>query len=52
MVKSLKVSTHLGDDGSVTMLYKVEEGVSEQSFGINIARMLDFPEDVIKVSSQ
>lgn len=48
-VKNLKVETYLDENGMMTILYKISEGVSEQSFGISIARMVGFSDDIVKV---
>lgn len=36
----------------MTLLYKVEEGFSDQSYGINVAEMAGFPDSVIKVAKR
>lgn len=33
--------------GRLTMLYKVQRGFAERSFGIFVAGMLDFPEEIM-----
>jgi len=58
-VKNLHVVAHVSDgdgDGGmgtgerkISLLYKVEPGVSDQSFGIHVAELAQFPEHVIKV---
>lgn len=41
------VTAIVGD--KLILLYKVEPGICDQSFGIHVAKMADFPEDVIEV---
>jgi DNA mismatch repair protein MSH2 len=46
-----KSSAAAGTSSSdITLLYKVEPGFSDQSFGIHVAEMANFPVDVLKVS--
>lgn len=57
-VKNLHVVAHVSPRGGtrydrdITLLYKVEPGVSEQSYGIQIAELADFPESVIRLAKR
>lgn len=46
-VKNLYVSA-LAEGDKLTMLYKVQEGVIDRSYGIHVAEMLKFPEEVLR----
>lgn len=53
-MKNLHVVAHVSGDSAdksqdITLLYKVEPGVCDQSFGIHVAQLANFPENVVKV---
>ena len=53
-VKNLHVVAHVSSDSAdksqdITLLYKVETGICDQSFGIHVAQLANFPENVVKV---
>ncbi|ETW75892.1 hypothetical protein HETIRDRAFT_152464 [Heterobasidion irregulare TC 32-1] len=55
-VQNLHVVAHVSDSSEtskekdITLLYKVEPGVSDQSFGIHVAELANFPESVVKLA--
>ncbi|KAJ4478183.1 muts domain V-domain-containing protein [Lentinula aciculospora] len=55
-VKNLHVVAHVGEKAAedekkeITLLYKVEPGISDQSFGIHVAELANFPESVVKLA--
>ena len=56
-VQNLHVIAHIGDSTDrdrreVTLLYKVEEGVCDQSFGIHVAELVRFPEKVVNMAKR
>ena len=58
-VQNLHVVAHIGDDKSrnqdrkeVTLLYKVDEGVCDQSFGIHVAELVRFPPKVVNMAKR
>ncbi|PGH21568.1 DNA mismatch repair protein msh-2 [Polytolypa hystricis UAMH7299] len=56
-VKNLHVVAFIGDDSNkkkreVTLLYRVEPGVCDQSFGIHVAELVRFPEKVVNMARQ
>ncbi|KAL9096527.1 MAG: hypothetical protein Q9165_001524 [Trypethelium subeluteriae] len=59
-VQNLHVVAHIGDssDGEdarrreVTLLYKVEPGVCDQSFGIHVAELVRFPQKVVNMAKR
>ena len=48
-VANLHVSALTGDD-TFTLLYRVEPGSCDQSFGLHVAQMVHFPDQVIQVN--
>ena len=59
-VANLHVTAHIsGTDGSdpsakreVTLLYKVEPGICDQSFGIHVAELVRFPDKVVRMAKR
>ncbi|KAI9247066.1 muts domain V-domain-containing protein [Sporodiniella umbellata] len=51
-VKNLHVAVHIDNEGNVKLLYKVNEGVGNKSFGIHVAELASFPESVITLAKR
>lgn len=59
-VQNLHVVAHISDadDGKagkrreVTLMYKVEPGISDQSFGIHVAELVRFPQKVVNMAKR
>ncbi|KAG4300764.1 hypothetical protein PCK1_002841 [Pneumocystis canis] len=55
IVKNLNVIVHIQNNDknkNVILLYKVKPGICDQSFGIHVAEMIDFPKDVVKLAKR
>ncbi|KAM4057924.1 mutS family protein [Hirsutella rhossiliensis] len=62
-VRNLHVTAHIGGTGAdadgpsgskreVTLLYKVEPGICDQSFGIHVAELVRFPDKVVRMAKR
>lgn len=52
-VRNYHVSAHIDSSSrKLTMLYKVEEGACDQSFGIHVAEFAKFPESVVALARE
>ncbi|KAF7722861.1 MutS-like protein [Apophysomyces ossiformis] len=55
-VKNLNVAVYVGEgqgqDRDITFLHKVNEGVCDQSFGIHVAELANFPSTVVKLAKR
>lgn len=51
-VENLHVAVHVGSGGDVTLLYKVNKGVGDKSFGIHVAGLANFPPQVIDLAKR
>ncbi|KAK0625228.1 muts domain V-domain-containing protein [Bombardia bombarda] len=62
-VRNLHVTAHISGTGGgkkdkedekreVTLLYKVEEGICDQSFGIHVAELVRFPDKVVRMAKR
>lgn len=52
-VVSLHLAVDMSVENTMTMLYKIDQGVvKEEHYGINLARVIDLPAEVIEVAEQ
>ncbi|KAI0053218.1 DNA mismatch repair protein [Auriscalpium vulgare] len=52
VVAHVSESNETSKERDITLLYKVEPGVSDQSFGIHVAQMANFPESVVRLAKR
>ena len=50
-VKNLHVTSLTSADG-IALLYKVDRGICEQSFGIHVAQLAQFPDAVVRMAKR
>ncbi len=55
-VKNLHVVAHVENNSNtaqdITLLYKVEPGISDQSFGIHVAEVVKFPQKIVSMAKR
>lgn len=51
-IKNYNVSCLITDDNKITMQYKVRRGAADRSYGLLVAEMLKFPEEVLNDAKQ
>ncbi|KAI3403505.2 MSH2 [Candida oxycetoniae] len=51
-VENLHVVAYVENKDDITLMYKIEPGISSKSFGINVAEMVKFPEKIIKMAKR
>ncbi|CAH6721808.1 DNA mismatch repair protein Msh2p [[Candida] jaroonii] len=51
-IKNLQVKALIENNDDLTLIYKVEEGISSKSFGINVAELVKFPEKIINMAKR
>ncbi|SCU80754.1 LADA_0B09340g1_1 [Lachancea dasiensis] len=49
-IEDMQKSTHSSED--ITLLYKVEPGISDQSFGIHVAEVVQFPGKIVSMAKR
>lgn len=49
-MENYKVETIVDEAGMLTILYQVTKGVANRSLGLNIAKLVGFPEEIVEVN--
>ncbi|KAI5964989.1 msh2 [Candida margitis] len=51
-VENLHVVAYVENKDDITLMYKIEPGISSKSFGINVAEMVKFPSKIINMAKR
>jgi DNA mismatch repair protein MSH2 len=51
-IQNLQVKALVDNNEDLTLVYKVEPGISSKSFGINVAELVKFPEKIINMAKR
>ncbi|KAG5420032.1 MSH2 [Candida metapsilosis] len=52
VVENLHVVAYVENKDDITLMYKIEPGISSKSFGINVAEMVKFPAKIINMAKR
>lgn len=51
-IQNLQVKALIDNNDDLTLIYKVEPGISSKSFGINVAELVKFPQKIINMAKR